>query len=40
MTRHGLRKHLREVHGRTIELTNSSGEKKLKQDWWIDKEFK
>lgn len=40
-TRKGLRKHLKDEHGFKSELTNIEGNKgKIKQDWWIDKEFK
>jgi len=44
-TRAGLRKHLREEHSFTKQITNiSSGEgenvKKIKRDWWIVEDFK
>ncbi len=37
-TRHGLRKHLREVHRIMSGIANSSGEKKTKRRWWIVKD--
>lgn len=41
-TRKGLRKHLREEHGFTKEITNTiSGDgKPSKRSWWVDEEFK
>jgi len=41
-TREGLRKHLRDEHNFTKEITNVTGSKgkKIKRDWWITEEFK
>ncbi len=41
-TRHSLRKHLKEEHGKTKKITNVLGEKKkmVKQDWWKTGEFR